>query len=64
LRPERRRPTLPDMRRFTISLFLIGAALIPSACTPPTILSVQTCPVYQPPETPHPDWPKVCGGQR
>lgn len=52
------------MHRLLLTVLLIGMALLPAGCNQPTILSVQTCPVYQPPETPRPEWPKVCGGQR
>lgn len=30
----------------------------------PSILETISCPVYQAPETPHPSWPRQCGGQR
>jgi len=43
---------------------LAALAMLPAACTQPTILSTISCPVYQPPETPMPEWPKECGGTR
>jgi hypothetical protein len=39
-------------------------ALVPTACQQSQILSTVSCPVYQPPQTPQPEWPKQCGGTR
>jgi hypothetical protein len=40
-------------------------ALTAIGCAPqPSILSTISCPVYVPPETPQPNWPKACGGER
>jgi len=54
------------MRRFVLSLILVGVTLLPAGCYQPSVLSTISCPVYdrQAGETPHPEWPKVCGGQR
>jgi hypothetical protein len=42
---------------------VLGLAVSLAGCGPQTILCTISCPVYQPPETPHPDWPRQCGGQ-
>jgi hypothetical protein len=47
-----------------VVLVLAALASIPAACQQPQILSTISCPVYVPPETPRPEWPKQCGGQR
>lgn len=53
------------MRRLLVGCVLCVAALVSSSCSAPkAILCTISCPVYQPPETPHPDWPTQCGGHQ
>ena len=45
-------------------LALSLAAFVWAGSQQTTVLNVISCPVYQPPSTPDPAWPTVCGGQR
>jgi|GEM_PF-5543864 hypothetical protein len=62
LHPATRRH-VPRHRASLLAL-LAALAILPAACSPETILSTISCPVYQPPQTPMPEWPKQCGGTR
>ena len=59
-RPTARSAARP---RASIVALLAFLALLHIGCQP-TILSTISCPVYQPPQTPLPEWPKECGGTR
>lgn len=61
---HRVRRALASWLRTATFLLFAGAALITNGCQPETILCTISCPVYQPPQTPMPEWPKPCGGTR
>lgn len=60
------RSTTKPLSRLRGSMLATIAALamLPAACSQPTILRTISCPVYVPPQTPMPEWPKECGGTR
>jgi hypothetical protein len=60
--PPVRRPAA--RHRAGLFALLVMLAMLPAACDQPRVLSTVSCPVYQPPQTPQPEWPKQCGGTR
>src|SRR4026207_525811 len=58
------RPTSRPRRRGWFLAVLLACGTLPAACSQPGVLRTISCPVYQAPQTPMPEWPKECGGTR
>jgi len=50
-------------RFVVLATFAITLAAGSAGCAQCTLQTI-SCPVYQPPQTPQPDWPIQCGGTR